>query len=38
MFRKILVPLDGSDETEAILPYVSHIAGGMDLGVVLLSV
>ncbi len=38
MFRKILVPLDGTDETEAILPYVSHIAAGMDLGVVLLSV
>ena len=38
MFRKILVPLDGSDEAEAILPYVSHLASGMDIGVVLLSV
>ena len=38
MFRKILVPLDGSDEAEAILPYVSHIASGMDIRVVLLSV
>ena len=38
MFRKILVPLDGSDEAEAILPYVSHVAAGMDIGVVLLSV
>ena len=38
MFHKILVPLDGSDEAEAILPYVSHIASGMDIGVVLLSV
>ncbi len=38
MFRKILVPLDGSDEAEAILPYVSHMAAGMDIGVVLLSV
>ncbi len=38
MFRKIMVPLDGSDEAEAILPYVSHIASGMDLGVALLSV
>ncbi len=38
MFRKILVPLDGSDEAEAILPYVSHIASGMDIGIVLLSV
>jgi nucleotide-binding universal stress UspA family protein len=38
MFRKILVPLDGSDEAEAILPYVSHIASGMDIGVALLSV
>jgi len=38
MFRKILVPLDGSDEAEAILPYVSHIASGMDLEVTLLSV
>ena len=38
MFRKIMVPLDGSDEAEAILPYVSHIASGMDLSVTLLSV
>ena len=38
MFRKILVPLDGSNEAEAILPYVSHLAAGMDIGVVLLSV
>ena len=38
MFRKIMVPLDGSDEAEAILPYVSHIASGMDLAVTLLSV
>ena len=38
MFRKILVPLDGSDEAEAILPYVSHMAAGMDIGVALLSV
>ena len=38
MFRKMLVPLDGSDEAEAILPYVSRIASGMDIGVALLSV
>ncbi len=38
MFRKIMVPLDGSDEAEAILPYVSRIASGMDLAVALLSV
>ena len=38
MFRKIMVPLDGSDEAEAILPYVSHIASGLDLAVALLSV
>ena len=38
MFQKILVPLDGSEEAEAILPYVSHVASGMGIGVVLLSV
>ena len=32
------MPLDGSDEAEAILPYVSRIASGMDIGVALLSV
>ena len=38
MFQKVLVPLDGSNEAEGILPYVSHIASGLDISVALLSV
>jgi len=38
MINKILVPLDGSDEAEVILPYVSRLAVGLDVPVVLLAV
>ena len=38
MFTKILVPLDGTDLAEGILPYVSRLAKGMDTPLVLLSV
>ncbi len=37
MFRKVLVPLDGSDVAELILPYVSQIAKGLDIPLVLFS-
>ena len=38
MIGKILVPLDGSDQSEAILPYVSKVSTGLGATVVLLSV
>lgn len=38
MIEKILVPLDGSEQSEAILPYVSKVAAGLGVPVVLLSV
>ena len=38
MIEKILVPLDGSDQAESILPYVSTLAKGLDAPVLLLSV
>ncbi len=38
MIGKILVPLDGSDQAEAILPYVATLARGLDAPVLLLSV
>lgn len=38
MFKKILVPLDGSELAEGILPYVMQMARGLDLPVTLLSV
>ena len=38
MIGKILVPLDGSDQAEAILPYVSTLAKGLEIPVLLLSV
>ena len=38
MFRKILVPLDGSELAERILPYVSQLAHRIDAKVLLLSV
>ena len=38
MIGKILVPLDGSDQSEAVLPYVSTLAKGLDVPVLLLSV
>jgi nucleotide-binding universal stress UspA family protein len=38
MFKKALVPLDGSDLAEGILPYVSQLATGLEMTLVLLSV
>ena len=38
MIGKILVPLDGSKEAEAILPYVSTLTRGLDIPIVLLAV
>jgi nucleotide-binding universal stress UspA family protein len=37
-FSKILVPLDGSETTETILPYVSQLAKGLGAAVVVLAV
>ena len=38
MIEKILTPLDGTEQSEAILSYVSKVASGLDVPVVLLSV
>lgn len=39
MYQKILVPLDGSELAECVIPHVEAIAGGCDVGnVVLLRV
>lgn len=38
MFRKILVPLDGTELAEGILPFVSQLAKSPDVSIVLLSV
>jgi len=38
MFEKILIPLDGTELSEGILPYVSQLARGLKAQVVLLSV
>ncbi len=38
MFQKILVPLDGTESAEGILPYVSQLARGLNAPLVLLSV
>ncbi len=38
MFKKVLVPLDGSELAEGILPYVSQLAKGLGFPLVLLSV
>jgi nucleotide-binding universal stress UspA family protein len=38
VFTKVLVPLDGSDLAEGILPYVSVLAKGLGFPLVLLSV
>lgn len=38
MFTKILVPMDGSEISEAILPTVAYLAKGLDIPVELLSV
>ena len=38
MFTKVLVPLDGSEVAEGILPYVSTLAKGLDISLMLLTV
>ena len=38
MYERVLVPLDGSALSEAILPFVEQIAGPLDSEVILLSV
>ena len=38
MFSRVLVPLDGSEVTEAILPYVSQLAKGLEIPIVVLAV
>ena len=38
MFEKILVPLDGSELAEGILPFASQLAKGLDIPMVLLAV
>jgi nucleotide-binding universal stress UspA family protein len=38
MYKRVVIPLDGSAVAEAILPFVLSIAGPLDLAVVLLRV
>lgn len=38
MYKRVVVPLDGSALAEAILPFITDIAGPLDLEVVLLRV
>lgn len=38
MYERILVPLDGSELSETILPFVERIAGPLDSEVILLTV
>lgn len=38
MYRRMLVPLDGSELSEVVLPYAKGLAGRLDLDVVLLYV
>lgn len=38
MYKRLLVPLDGSKTAEAIVPFVLEIAGPLDIEVVLLRV
>lgn len=38
MYARILIPLDGSEVAEAILPFVEKIAGPLDAEIVLLQV
>ena len=38
MYKRVLVPLDGSTVAEAILPFLLEIAGPLDMDVVLLRV
>jgi nucleotide-binding universal stress UspA family protein len=38
MYKRVLVPVDGSEVAEAVLPFIEQIAGPLDLEVVLLNV
>jgi nucleotide-binding universal stress UspA family protein len=38
MYKRVLVPVDGSENAEAILPFLLEIAGPLDFDVVLLHV
>src|SRR5262245_45164447 len=38
VYKRVLVPLDGSELAEAILPFVEQVAGPLDVEVVLLHV
>jgi len=38
MYKRVLVPLDGSPVAESILPFVEQVAGPLDAQVILLSV
>lgn len=38
MYKRVLVPLDGSRLAEAVLPFIEQIAGPLDLEVILLRV
>jgi len=38
MYKRVLVPLDGSPVAEAILPFIKEIAGSLDVEIVLLRV
>jgi nucleotide-binding universal stress UspA family protein len=38
MYKRVLIPVDGSETAEAILPFILEIAGPLDLDVVLLRV
>ena len=38
MYKRVLVPLDGSPLAEGILPFILQIAGPLDLEVILVRV
>ena len=38
MYKRVLIPVDGSEVAESILPFIQEIAGPLDLEVILLRV
>jgi nucleotide-binding universal stress UspA family protein len=38
MYKRVLVPLDGSPLAEAVIPFLTEIAGPLDMSVILLRV
>lgn len=38
MYKRVLIPVDGSDLAESIVPFILQIAGPLDLDVILLRV